>query len=82
VAFLPAVFLHVEKGEATEWQIALDTTVGTNEFDYLARLSGSYPFAGHLRAGAEVDAIGGDASTFWGRWRANDRLRLFLRFDF
>ena len=81
-AFLPAVFLYVEKGEATEWQVALDAIVGTKERDALVRVSGSYPFAGHVRVGGEVDLIGGGADTFWGRWRNNDRLRAFVRFDF
>ena len=81
-AFLPAVFLHVEKGETTEWQVALDAAVGTKELDALVRVSGSYPFASHLRAGGELDVIGGGTETFWGRWRDNDRLRVFLRFDF
>jgi len=80
--FLPAVFLDVEKGEATEWQVALDATVGTKELDSLVRVSGSYPFSSHVRAGGELDLIAGGASTFWGRWRDNDRLRVFLRFDF
>jgi len=82
LAFLPAVFIHVERGETTEWQVALDAMVGTNEFDHLVRLSGSYPFAGHLRAGGEYDFMHGGPATFWGRWRANDRLRVFLRFDY
>jgi hypothetical protein len=81
-AYLPAVFLYVEKGEATEWQVALDTTIGTNELDALVRFSGSYPLSAHVRAGGEVDLISGDAGTFWGRWSANDRLRVFFRFDF
>jgi hypothetical protein len=82
LAYLPAVFLHVEKGETTEWQVALDATVGTHDLDSLVRLSGSYPFAGHVRAGGELDVISGNASSFWGRWRDNDRLRAFLRYDF
>jgi hypothetical protein len=82
VAFLPAVFLHVEKGEATDWQIALDTTIGTHDFDSLVRVSGSYPFAGHLRVGGELDLLSGGAATFWGRWSDNDRLRVFVRYDF
>jgi hypothetical protein len=81
-AFLPAVFLYVEKGEATEWQVALDATVGTRERDALVRVSGSYPFTGHVRAGGEVDLISGDVGTFWGRWRDNDRVRAFVSFDF
>ncbi len=81
-AFLPAVFLYVEKGEATEWQVALSATVGTLERDSWVQLSGSYPFTGHVRAGGEVDLISGDAGTFWGRWRDNDRLRAFVSFDF
>jgi hypothetical protein len=81
-AFLPAVFLDVEKGEATEWQVALDATVGTKAHDSLVRVSGSCPFAGHVRAGGELDLVSGAAGTFWGRWRDNDRLRVFLRFDF
>jgi len=48
----------------------------TNEFDALVRLSGSYPFAGHVRAGAEIDLIGAIRHVL-GRWRDNDRLRLF-----
>lgn len=81
-AFLPAVFFYVARGEATEWQVALDATMGTKDFDTRVRLSGSYPFAGHVRAGGEIDVIGGGSGTFWGRWRANDRLRLFIKFDF
>lgn len=81
-AFLPAVFLYVEKGEATEWQVALHATVGTLEHDSWVRVSGSYPFNGHIRAGGELDLISGDVGTFWGRWRNNDRLRAFVRFDF
>jgi len=81
-AFLPAVFLYVEKGEATEWQVAFDATVGTEERDSWVRVSGSYPFTGHVRAGGELDLISGDAGTFWGRWRNNDRLRVFVSFDF
>ena len=81
-AFLPAVFLYVEKGEATEWQIAFDATMGTEERDSWVRVSGSYPFNGHVRAGGEVDLISGDVGTFWGRWRNNDRLRAFVSFDF
>ena len=82
LAFLPAIFLHVDKGEPTEWQVAMDATLGTKAYDALLRLSGSYPFAGHLRAGGELDLIGGAPATFWGRWRGNDRFRVFLRFDF
>lgn len=81
-AFLPAVFLYVVKGEATEWQVALNATLGTRERDSWVRVSGSYPFNGHVRAGGEVDLISGDAGTFWGRWRDNDRLRAFVSFDF
>ena len=81
-AFLPAVFLYVEKGEATEWQVALHATVGTLEHDSWERVSGSYPFNGHIRAGGELDLIRGDVGTFWGRWRNNDRVRAFVRFDF
>lgn len=81
-AFLPAVFLYVEKGEATEWQVALNATVGTEERESWVRVSGSYPFNGHLRAGGELDLISGDTGTFWGRWRDNDRLRAFVRFSF
>ena len=81
-AFLPAIFVYVEKGEATEWQVALDATVGTKERDSLVRVSGSYPFAGRVRVGGELDLISGGADTFWGRWRDNDRLRVFLKFDF
>jgi hypothetical protein len=81
-AFLPAVFLDVEKGDVTAWQVALDATIGTKELDTLVRVSGSYPFSSHLRAGGELDLIGGGTATFWGRWRDNDRLRAFLKFDF
>jgi len=81
-AFLPSVFLAVEKGEATEWQIGLDATVGFHEQDSWIRVSGSYPFVGHARVGGEVDLISGDLGTFWGRWRDNDRLRLFIQYDF
>lgn len=79
---LPAVFVYVEKGEATEWQVALDAAIGTKDLDSLVRVSGSYPFASHVRVGGELDLIGGRATTFWGRWRDNDRLRVFVRFDF
>ncbi len=81
LAYLPAFFLHVEKGDPTEWQAALDATVGTNDFDWLVRLSGSTPLSAHLRAGGELAMINGASTTFWGRWRDNDRLRLFLRCD-
>lgn len=81
-AFLPAVFFYVEKGDVTAWQVALDTTVGTQELDTLVRLSGSYPFTSYLRAGGELDLMNGGSATFWGRWRENDRLRAFLKFDF
>jgi hypothetical protein len=81
-AFLPAVFLVVEKGEATEWRVALDATIGLRERDSWVRVSGSYPFTGYARAGGEVDLISGDLGTFWGRWRDNDRLRVFLSLDF
>jgi hypothetical protein len=81
-AFLPAVFLYVEKGEATEWQVALDTTIGTKELDALVRVSGSYPASAHVRVGGELDLMSGSAASFWGRWSDNDRLRVFLRFDF
>ena len=81
-AFLPAVFLYVEKGDTTEWQVTLDATVCTEDLDALVRVSGSYPFASHVRAGGELDLIGGGTETFWGRWRDNDRLRVFVRFDY
>ncbi len=82
LAFLPALFFSLARGEPTEWQVALDATVGTKELDSRVRLSGSYPFEGHVRVGGEVDVLSGGATTFWGRWRDNDRLRLFIRFDF
>jgi hypothetical protein len=81
-AFLPALFFYLSRGEPTEWEVALDATVGTKEFDSRVKLSGSYPFEGHARIGGEVDVLSGGASTFWGRWRDNDRLRLFVKFDF
>lgn len=81
-AFLPAAFLRGSYGEATEWQVAVDAAIGTSTTDGFVRLSGSYPFAGHLRAGAELTSIWGEAGSFFGRWRANDRLRLFLRAAF
>ena len=81
LAFLPSAFIHVEKGEATEWQVALDASIGTNEFDSLVRLSGSYPFAGHFRVGGDVSVLSGDPEG-WGRWDANDRVRVFLRYDY
>jgi len=81
-AFLPAAFLYVEKGEATEWQVALNATVGTEGSGSWVRVSGSYPFNGHVRAGGEVDLIAGDPGTSWGRWRNNDRLRAFVNFNF
>jgi hypothetical protein len=82
VASLPALFLSTTYGETTEWQVALDAVVGTNDWDSYVSLSGSYPFAGHVRVGGELDLIGGAPGTFWGRWRENDRLRAFLKFDF
>jgi hypothetical protein len=81
-AFLPSVFLAVTKGEATDWQVGLDATIGFRERDSWIRVSGSYPFMGHARVGGEVDLISGVLGTFWGRWRDNDRLRVFLQFDF
>jgi hypothetical protein len=81
LAFLPSAFIHIERGEATEWQVALDASVGTNEFDSFVRVSGSYPFAGHVRVGGDVSVLSGDPDG-WGRWDANDRLRVFLRFDY
>ena len=81
-AYLPAIFLYVEKGEATEWQVALNATVGTEERDSWVRVSGSYPFNGHVRAGGAVDLISGNVGTFWGRWRDNDHLRAFVNFNF
>ena len=79
---LPGIFLRAGYGEATEWQVALDTVVGTKDGDSLVRLSGSYPWAGHVRAGLEVAVMSGGAATFWGRWRDNDRARAFLKIDF
>jgi hypothetical protein len=81
-AFLPAVFVYVERGEATEWQVALDATLGVREHDSWVRLSGSYPFTGHVRAGGEYDLISGEATSFWGRWRDNDRLSFYVSVDF
>lgn len=81
LAFLPAIFVHVEKGEPTEWQASLDATVATKDLDALVRVSGSYPFSGHVRAGGEIDVLGGGRMTFWGRWRANDRIRIFVRYS-
>ncbi len=80
-AFLPAAFLYVEKGETTGWQASFEATIGTKDLDTLMRFAGSYPFAAHGRFGGELDLINGAATTFWGRWRDNDRLRVFLRFD-
>jgi len=56
--------------------------VGTKHGDSLVRFSGSYPFAGHVRVGGEVDLMGGEVGTFWGRWRGNDRVRVFSEFSF
>jgi hypothetical protein len=81
-AYLPALFVGATYGEATEWQVAANATIGTVDWDSYVRLSGSCPFAGHVRAGGEIDLLGGSTGTFWGRWRDNDRLRAFLKFDF
>jgi hypothetical protein len=81
-AFLPSVFLAVLRGDATEWQIGLDATIGFRERDSWVHLTGSYPFLGHARVGASVDLISGDPGTFWGRWRDNDRLTVFLSLNF
>ena len=81
-ALVPSAFLRVSKGDATEWQVGLDAAVGTKHGDSLVRFSGSYPFAGHVRVGGEVDLMGGEVGTFWGRWRGNDRVRVFSEFSF
>jgi hypothetical protein len=81
-AFLPAVFVYVERGELTEWQVALEATVGTKDFDSLVRVAGSYPITSHVRVGGELDVVSGNAQSFWGRWRDNDRLRVVVRVDF
>jgi hypothetical protein len=81
-AFLPSLFLAVQKGDATEWQIGLDATIGFREHDSWLHATGSYPFGGHARVGGELDLISGNLGSFWGRWRDNDRLRVFLNFDF
>jgi hypothetical protein len=81
-AFLPAVFVYLERGELTEWQVSLEATVGTKELDSMVRIAGSYPVASHVRVGGELDVISGAATTFWGRWRDNDRLRVFLKLDY
>ena len=82
VAYLPALFVGARYGEATEWQVGFDATVGTDEWDSYVRLSGSYPLLGHIRLGAELAMMNGAATTFWGRWRDNDRLRVYAAFDF
>ena len=81
-AYLPAIFVAGTYGEATEWQVELTATVGTKGGDSLLRASGSYPFAGHVRVGGEIDLMAGGAATFWGRWRDNDRMRVFVKLDF
>ena len=77
-AFLPAVFVYLEREALTEWQVSLEATVGTKELDSMVRIAGSYPVASHVRVSGELDVISGAATTFWGRWRDNDRLRVFL----
>ncbi|HEX4825085.1 MAG TPA: hypothetical protein VFV19_12325 [Candidatus Polarisedimenticolaceae bacterium] len=81
-AYLPAIFLSGTYGEATEWRVDVTATVGTRDWDSFVRIDGSYPFAGHARAGAEIDLIGGSPTSFWGVWRSNDRLRVFLKLDY
>ncbi len=81
-AFLPALFLRASYGDATEWQVAADAVYGVDDHDGFVRLSGSYPLAGHLRAGGEASVLWGAPRTFFGRWRDNDRLRVFVTFSF
>lgn len=82
LAFLPALLLAGTYGEATEWQVSVNAIVGTDAWDSSVKVSGSYPFTGHVRAGGEMNLIRGDATSFWGRWRNNDRMRAFVKFDF
>lgn len=80
LGFLPAAFLHLGRSLFTEWEASLDAWVGTEERDWLVRLSGSWPARDNLRLGAEIDLIDGRRGTFFGAWRRNDRLRLYARF--
>lgn len=82
IAYLPALFLRAQYGEATDWRVALDATYGVDDRDGFVRVSGSYPFAGHVRVGAEAARFSGAPGTFFGRWRDNDRLRAFVTLSF
>lgn len=82
LAFLPAVFVRGQYGEATEWRVAADGVYGVDGRDGLVRLSGSYPVAANVRAGAEAALLWGAADTFFGHWRDNDRLRAFVTLSF
>jgi hypothetical protein len=80
--FLPAAFLHLARVVPTEWEASLEAAVGVEHGDSLVRVSGSWPFNDHVRLGGELDILSGPQGTLFGRWRANDRLRLFLRLSF
>jgi hypothetical protein len=82
LAFLPALFVRAQYGEVTDWRVAADAVYGVDGHDGLVRLSGSYPLGGYARAGAEAAILWGNPDTFFGRWRDNDRLRVFVTLTF
>ncbi len=82
LGFLPAAFLYVGRSVPTEWEVSLKAWVGTEDGDGLVRISGSWPLGDTVRLGADIDLLAGDTGSFFGRWRDNDRLRVFARISY
>lgn len=81
-AFLPALFAGFSYGYPTEWSAGVDLVVGTRQLDSWVRASASWPVHSLVRLGAELELLNGNAGSFFGRWRDNDRLRLYAAFTY
>ena len=72
-----------------QFKVNEDTQVrltGNLNFDgptsYYAQAAVTHRFTGAFQAEAGFDFLGGDPSSFWGRWAFNDRIFLVLRYLF
>lgn len=81
-AFLPALFAGVAYGYPTEWNAGLDVVVGARDLDRWIRAAASWPVHPLVRLGGEVELLHGPADSFFGRWRENDRVRLWASFTY
>lgn len=79
--FLPALLVHLERGELTGARGSFEWVEGTNADQRLIRIEGSWPVGQRTRVTARLELLSGDPTTLLGGWRQQDRVALQTTWD-